>query len=47
VPDAALLRAVNVAGHRTVPMADLRDVAPDLGCGDGGDEGSERAGRHT
>lgn len=30
----ALLRAVNVAGHRLVAMADLRDVVTDLGLAD-------------
>ncbi len=28
----ALLRAVNVAGHQMVAMADLRDLLVDLGC---------------
>jgi uncharacterized protein (DUF1697 family) len=30
----ALLRGVNVGGHRRVPMADLRDLATGLGFGD-------------
>ena len=30
----ALLRGINVGGHRRVPMADLRDMARGLGFGD-------------
>jgi len=32
--EVALLRGVNVGGHRRVPMADLRDLAGDLGLRD-------------